>query len=314
MIDLLPRRRAGVLFLASFVMLAVFPAEEARSQSAKDAPARDFSGYWYAGEAELNRYELQQSRYGEVREGDAVMIFVTEDFLPETQVKYEGRPAPDSPVSVLKLNATRKFLTGIYPYSTMTSVFTPVNPDEAGTYKVTTTSQEWCGHVFMQLNRRDEGYKGAYFSYFQGEGDRAFELPDVVLEDEIWTRIRLRPEALPTGEISALPGTLYLRLMHKDLGPYEATATLDDHSDDSLSDKPLKRYRLEYADLNRTLEIVFEAEFPHAILAWEETTGPLGGHGGEQTTRAVRTHAIKLDYWNYNALDDTKLRDRLGLD
>ncbi len=86
-----------------------------------------FSDYWYQGKAELNRFELKQVRYGEIREGDAVLVFVTEDFLPETQVKYEYKPVSEQPVSALKLNFTRKFLTGVYPYSMMSSVFTPVS-------------------------------------------------------------------------------------------------------------------------------------------------------------------------------------------
>jgi hypothetical protein len=131
---------------------------------------------WYAGKAEVSRFRLDQARYGEVREGDAVLVFVTEDFLPETQVKFEGRPAPDAPVSVLKLNAMRTFNTGVYPYSTMTSVFSPVAAQN-GPYKVTTSVQEWCGHVFMQLNRRDSGYSGVYYSYFQAEGRRRLRTP-----------------------------------------------------------------------------------------------------------------------------------------
>ena len=74
-----------------------------------------FGDYWYQGEAELNRYDLKQFRYGEMRGGDAVLIFVTEDFLTDKQVKYEYGPKPESAATVLKMNATRKFITGIYP-------------------------------------------------------------------------------------------------------------------------------------------------------------------------------------------------------
>ena len=42
-----------------------------------------FGDYWYQGKAELNRFELSQVRYGEIRKGDAVLIFVTEDFLKD---------------------------------------------------------------------------------------------------------------------------------------------------------------------------------------------------------------------------------------
>jgi hypothetical protein len=301
-------------FAALAVALAFALAAPVHAQPADPLSNPAWKAYWYAGEAELSRYRLEQARYGEVREGNAVLVFVTEDFLPETQVKFEGRPAPDKPVSVLKLNATRNFLTGIYPYSTMTSVFSPVDARAPHAYKVTTSVQEWCGHVFMQLNRRAEGYAGRYFSYFQGEGDREFDLPDALLEDEVWTKIRLNPADLPVGNLAAVPGTLFLRLMHRDVSAYEAEASLTDTRDENLSPHPLKTYRIDYANLNRSIAFTFEADFPHAILAWEETTSPLGGRPGIETTRAVRTHSIKLDYWNRNGLDDTIYRSRLGLE
>lgn len=308
-------RRLTLALAFPLMLLAAAPLG-AQPSAPSPAPLSNpqWKSYWYAGEAELNRFRLEQNRYGEVREGDAVLIFVTEDFLPETQVKFEGRPAADKPVSVLKLNATRNFLTGIYPYSTMTSVFSPVDTRVPHAYKVTTSAQEWCGHVFMQINRRADGYDGRYFSYFQGEGDREFTLPDVLLEDEVWTRIRLNPSDLPVGNVSAVPGTLFLRLMHRDVAAVDATASLADARDEALSPAPLKTWRIEYPSLNRSLSITFEADFPHAILAWEETTSPLGGRPGVETTRAVRTHSIKLDYWNRNGLDDTIHRARLGLE
>ena len=63
--------------------------------------------------------------YGDVHDGEAVLIFVTEDFLPKLQVKQEVSDAPDA-ISVLKLNGYRRFYTGIYPYTVMTSSFTPL--------------------------------------------------------------------------------------------------------------------------------------------------------------------------------------------
>ena len=56
----------------------------------------------------------RHGRGGEEHAGDAVLIFVTEDFLPKLQVKREVSEAPDA-ISVLKLNAYRRFYTGIYP-------------------------------------------------------------------------------------------------------------------------------------------------------------------------------------------------------
>jgi hypothetical protein len=42
--------------------------------------SQGFKDYWYAGEAEITSYELEQARYGEIRKGHAVLIYVTEEF------------------------------------------------------------------------------------------------------------------------------------------------------------------------------------------------------------------------------------------
>ena len=84
-----------------------------------------FKDYWYNGEAEISSFQLKQARYGELREGSASMIFVTEQFSKKNWSK------PNSPLEkdprVLKLNFTKKFITGIYPYSMMTSSFFPID-------------------------------------------------------------------------------------------------------------------------------------------------------------------------------------------
>ena len=101
--------------------------------------SEDFKAYWYQGKAEVSRYALTQARYGELRNGDAVMIFVTEDFLTDEQVKYEG--GSNGPrTGILKLNMLEQFNTGIYDYSLMTSVFTPV--DGSRTLKTTCSVQD----------------------------------------------------------------------------------------------------------------------------------------------------------------------------
>lgn len=272
-----------------------------------------FDNYWYSGVAELTRYELEQARYGEIRQGDAVLIFVTEDFLTDQQVKYEYGERDDKVQSVLKLNFTRKFLTGIYPYSMMSSIFTPVDVSQP-TLKVTTTSQEWCGHTFSQLNYRNGKFEGHLFSYFQAEGDRTFTLPGVLLEDEIWTKLRLDPAALPTGEIELVPGTQFLRLRHREFAAEKAQAELTAVQDTALSDQPLKRYRVSYEDFERVLEITFEAAFPYTIVAWEEKTpSGFGDDATTLTTRAVRTHSMKSAYWSQNEVADGILRKELGL-
>ena len=269
----------------------------------------EFNAYWYQGTAELNRYQLQQARYGEIHEGDAVLIFVTEDFRSDQQVKYEGG-SRENVVPIIKLNFIRKFLTGIYPYSMMTSVFTPIDMAKP-TLKVSTSSQEWCGHAYSQLNLQDGEYKGELRSYFQSEGDQKFKIKQAILEDELWSKIRLQPNNLPVGDIEIIPSTQYLRLAHLDFNVQKAVTTKTDHTDISLSKLPLTKYRIVYNGIDRMVEMVFESNFPYKILTWEEGSNL---DGEKISTKATLTHTIQDPYWQHNGTMDKSLRAKLGLD
>jgi len=292
------------------------PAPISKKASATATPLQvtqkgdPFGEYWYQGKAELTSYDLKQSRYGEIHQGEAVMIFVTEDFSKSKQVKLDNPSrSPKDKSSVLKLNFTRNFNTGIYPYSTMQSVFTPIDQQRyPNSFKVTTTSQDWCGHTFMQLNLNDKGYLVQQNSYFESEGDRKFQLDKVLLEDEIWTKIRLNPSALPTGKINLIPGTLFTRLKHTEFKVMEAVAKKE-------SKDGIVTYSIDYKDVRRSVRFSFKKEFPHEILSWEET-GPGGFSSNAKllTTRATRKKSMMLDYWSKNRNSDKGLRDDLGLD
>ena len=184
------------------------------SKKAEELPERkvseEFKEYWFAGKAEITSYELEQSRYGEQREGEAVLIYVTEDFLDDEQVKANAQG--NNTTGILKLNATKKFLTGIYPYSIMQSSFYPVE-GSSHALKVSASIQEWCGQVYMQLNNRS-GYEIISHSYFAGEADQSLSLPEVHLENEIWNQLRIDPDLLPAGEIRIIPSFEYIRLAH----------------------------------------------------------------------------------------------------
>jgi hypothetical protein len=292
------------LFLAVF--LGVVSAATRGAPEARSAGER-FSRYWYQGKAELTRYELNQARYGEMHAGEAVLIFVTEPFLADRQVKLE-RGDLSKGVSVLKLNAVRKFFTGIYPYSLMTSTFTPVSfsTNRTPTLKVASSSQEWCGQTFTQLNLRGGRYEGALRSYFEEEGDRAFGFDAAWLEDELWTRIRLAPETLPVGNVQVVPGLQYARLWHKPVRPEKAQASLRPDGKESV-------YTLDYAAIPRKLVIRFEEAFPYKIVSWEETQPGAFNGSPLLTTKAVATRSLMLDYWKRHDNADAHFRKELGL-
>ncbi|MFT6850110.1 MAG: hypothetical protein ACJATA_000916 [Sphingobacteriales bacterium] len=299
--------------LALFLPIALFiscgsnngPNETISSQS------EEFSQYWNQGQAEISTFKLSQARYGETHKGTAVLVFVTEDFSKQKQVKL------DYPISnendrapVLKLNQTRKFNTGVYPYSMMTSVFTPTNDKiRQSSLKITTTSQEWCGHTFTQLNLRKNGYEVNLYSYFESEGDQNFSLGADLLEDELWNLIRINPDLIPQGEIKITPSTIHQRLRHNDLKSEKATLKIIPTGNN------LNTLHLKYATYDRELKIDFNSTFPFEIMAWKETyKSGFGPNAKSLTTYAELDKIIQLDYWSKNSIKDSVYRKMLNLD
>ncbi|WP_246454824.1 septum formation inhibitor Maf [Hyunsoonleella aquatilis] len=278
-------------------LLAINSSSE--TQKPKTPLTQEFKDYWYAGEAEITSFKLEQARYGEIREGNAVLIYVTEDFLPEAQVKADNQNPKNVPV--LKLNATKNFNTGIYPYSIMQSTFYPVGNHQHA-IKISSSMQEWCGHVYAQMNNREQ-FDIMSHSYFEGEADQRFKLEKTVLENELWTQLRINPQSLPTGNIEVIPSFEFTRLKHASIKAYEAKATLNTGS-----------YTLSYPNLNRTLTINFNPNFPYDILGWEETfKSGFGSSVKTLTTKASKLKTIKSPYWQMNHNKDEVLRDTLLL-
>lgn len=50
-----------------------------------------FNTHWYDGNAEVSSYELTQNRYGELRKGDAVLIYVTRTFQNQNRLNLTVR-------------------------------------------------------------------------------------------------------------------------------------------------------------------------------------------------------------------------------
>jgi len=276
---------------------------ETKRKPPKKQLTEDFKKYWYAGDAEITSYKLEQARYGELRDGHAVLIYVTEPFLPEEQVKANGNN-PEN-ISVLKLNATKKFLTGIYPYSIMNSTFYPVY-DNQHAIKTSLSVQEWCGHVYSQLNNREK-FEFTSHSYFEGEADQAFSIEKTILENEIWNKIRVNPENLPLGNISVIPSLEFLRLRHKELRAYKAKGSIS--SKDGITN-----YSLYYPELERTLTINFTSDFPYSIESWtEEFKSGFGPNAKSMMTSASKIKTLKTAYWGQHDNKDQILRDSLGL-
>lgn len=268
--------------------------------------------YWYQGKAEITTYTLQQNRYNDLHPGEQVIIFVTEDFLTDLQVKNEMNTRTNS-APILKCNKMKRFTTGVYDYSMMTSVFTPVDKRKyPHTLKVSMSSQDWCGQSFHQVNFKNDAYFSTLHSYFQNEADKVVEVKKSVLEDEIFNLIRFGPEFLPKGEIEMVPTLEYLRFKHLEINALRAIADLENYSGEEWDNNDVMVYKIQYPSEKRVLEIYFEKEKPYKIIGWDDQY-PSVFDGQLRTTKARKNKESYIAYWKMNEPDNEADRKKLGL-
>ncbi len=303
----------------AFAMQAtIFQKQPDTQPKPANALSADFTNYWFSGKTEVNSYRLEQAQNGKLNPGEATLIFATEDFLPDKQVKADSR---SKSIPVLKTNISKKFSTGHSAYSLFTSVFTPVNagndPDGnprpplfPNTLKISTSSQELDGHSYLQINYHDNAYQVRSQSYIEKEVDDKYTIAKVMFEDELWNRIRLNPGKLPVGELQLISGTMAARLRHKKIEPLPAKATLANYEGILYPGNFLKSYTIEYPTDDRTLVIIFENQFPHKIVGWEETYDT---NDNLLTSHAVLKKTVQTDYQKLNSPTDSLLRQEKSL-
>lgn len=297
-----PKSEIRIFFICFLISTSILVGCNTSTREGIDE--EQFSKYWYQGKAEINVFDLQQSRYGEPRPGQAVMIFVTEDFSKSKQVKLDNPEDRRSDAQkVMKLNMTREFVTGVYPYNTMLSVFTPVY-DNVPSPKLNASVIEWCGQAYTQLNYKNGNYHGNQFSYFESEGDSDLKINGIA-EDELFNLIRLNPELVPMGNQRMIPSLIFQRFAHIPLKVEQAT----------ISKKVLGSNQSElevvYSEIGRKLSVRYQDFFPYEILSFTETWTK--ANGDQEVTSATRTSMQLMDYWNKNESIFEPLRKDLGL-
>jgi hypothetical protein len=284
--------------------------------SASPAFGDNFWSYWGDNKAELNGYALIQPRYGALRKGTAVLIFVTEDFSDSLRVKAEpGNHDRDDIVPVLKLNFSREFQTGIYHYNVLSSTFVRAATALPPPWPVVKTSlsvQEWCGHVYQQWIARAGELTGELHSYFDQEADQKLKLllpASGILEDQIPVLVRgVGGNWMLPGETRAfpfLPSSLRARFQHRRQAWGEVKI--------SRAAKP----EVVQSALGRVAAITWtvaetggpvttwtvEAAPPHRILGWRSSDGEAGTLLG----------SARLKYWELNHVGNEKTLSMLGL-
>ena len=264
-----------------------------------------FNKHWYSGKAEVAVYDLQQSRYGILRPGTATLIFVVEPFSKGKHVKLDNPSAEGKDKAmVLKLNTSKKYNTGIYPYSVMTSAFSDVESGQL--YKTTTSIQEWCGHVFSQANVDKKGnYDYQSFSYFESSGDQEMTFEGASLAEELILKIRLNKLDQDTKKMMIVPPQEALRNHH--LPAKKVAAELN------WSEGAKTRTLTVTYDLPNKLEttITYEKDFPYEIQNWTESFD----QGGKRNTTSATLKTIQMiPYWSMNSPEFAGKRKEIGLE
>ncbi len=266
----------------------------------------DFRNLWYDGNAELSAYEVETPRYGKIRRGEVVLVYVTEPMNRNTWIKDDDAE-PRQRVDVIKLNITLRFLTGIYPYSVMTSVFSPIDDWQGHRFspvKVSMTAQEWCGHVFQSLWPSPGKFRSQIFSYFASEGERAMtkDVPtDTLYEDALLIQLRELDGPFAKGSDwsgALVPSLWRLRTGHR--VPESVAATIKRELVPHEG-KHVTRFTLEAGGYRRVFDV--EQDKPRRILGWTTSRGE----------KAQLIKSTRLPYWKLNRPGDERYRKELGL-
>jgi hypothetical protein len=270
----------------------------------KNKSKKQYDLSYFSGKAEINTYDLNKARYNGLHSGEAILIFVTEPFLVNEQVKSDY-PDRDESVPVLKMNRIDRFTTGIYDYSIYTSVFTPTAKfDPSYPMKVTMSSQDWCGQSYMQLNNKD-GFKYMLRSYFESEGDTVQDLNYTITEDNIFNLARIDTALLPRGEFDVIPTMSHLRLSHSPLKPYKGNASL------AVLENQIV-YVYDIPELKRGVRIFMDPKNHFQIVRWEETY-PTVFDGKLRKSIYTLKKSESLPYWELNDPSNSNWRDSLQL-
>ena len=312
-------RRALLLLamLAPGCAGAPAPAPQAVAAAASPEFGDAFWKQWGDGRGELAGYELETPRYGVLRHGTAVTIFVTETFSNLRRVKADpGRHPKSDEFPVMKLNLVQDFSTGIYDYNLMTSAFTAlarVNARPTGSpAKVSFSAQEWCGHVYAQVLFDARYARFTAHSYFDTEADSTASLVlpnDALSEDALlaWARGFTAP-VLAAGDSTDRPllGSLrQARLLHQPLGVTQAhfkRAAATESITVPAGTFDAEVYTVT-ASAGRTWTFWVEPSDPHRILQWQCSDGE----------RARLLGSDRLAYWKLNAPGGEQYLAKLGL-
>lgn len=249
-------------------------------------------------------YEAITPRYGHLRPAELALIYVTEPFSRRTLIKDDAARGDDR-MDVLKLNVSEKFLTGVYPYSVLTSVFCPTDAIRAERFspaKITLSAQEWCGHVYLGVWPDERSFALRGMSYFASEGDVEQRVPcdeGTLYEDALLVQLRELDGPFNDGRDwrgPLVPALWRNRRAHQPLAAEPAQISRRDLDADTT------RFVLEAGSFSKRFDVEKRGE--KRVVAWQASDG----------SRARLLRSTRMPYWQLNNPGDESRRAEFGLD
>ena len=218
MVSLLVRNTFSLLVLSVWLLSSCSSADEKKKEGSRTpASAQALQAvspyfdqewamrkYWEDGLAEVATYSAERTVYKKKRTFEYTQITVKEEFNQQFNVKTDDYKRTDL-FPVMKINQFCQIQTDQYPYHFLTSLFFRRDQPVA-LYKMTTSSQEWCGNTFKTIVDDGVNFEQTYDSYWDGQGMGSRDLRrDVFLEDALSYSLRaLKFEKLPSFDLVVL--------------------------------------------------------------------------------------------------------------
>lgn len=124
--------------------------------------------YWEDGQAEVAVYDAERLIYKKKRAFEYTQITVKEEFNQQFNVKTDDYNRKDL-VPTMKINQFCNIPADQYPYHYLTSLFFRRDQPVA-LYKMTSSSQEWCGNTFKAIVDDGVNFEETFDSYWDNEG------------------------------------------------------------------------------------------------------------------------------------------------
>ena len=215
-----------------------------------------FQKYWKMKGLETTKFILKQDS---LIVGEATLSY---------SLKALNKDQPNGTIHCLSSHFTQKIVQENYNYSDNSTVLMPLNtPLYPHAKTVVSSSQSNIGTDFLSFQPEPKSYLFVGRNSIEPEKEIHQITEKGNLEDEIWAKIRMNPDALPQGEFEMIPSLGYWNKVHKSPAAQEVKVEFKDVE----GAKNLKKYSLDYPELKRKLDIIFEANFPYQIVEFSET-------------------------------------------